>query len=530
MRTDYCIYLRKSRADLELESQGGGDTLVRHRRHLLDYAANHHLTVTKIYEEVVSGETIAARPQMQQLLLDVDQGLWAGVLVMEVERLARGDTIDQGIVAQSFKYSDTLIVTPTKTYDPNNEFDEEYFEFGLFMSRREYKTINRRLQRGRMASIKEGKFVGNKPPYGYRRVKIPHDKGFTLEPVPEQAQWVQKIFEWYTTPQDYPAGKPAHLLGCTAIANRLNDLGIPSATGSVWTSPVISAMLRNPVYIGMVRWGARAGKKKIENGVVVVTRPRDLESATVVPGLHPALISEDLFNQAQARLIHPSRPGPKEYALKNPLSGLIICSCCGHAMVRRPYQSGRQESLICAYNACHGTVASDLRDVESLLLQSISSWHENLKLQVQQQRPVDPTPHEAAIASIEKELRQLAAQESKAYDLVEQGIYSTDIFLQRTKTISERRAALNEQLDKARQDLQAVQDNASARSELIPKVQRVLDTYWQSDNAARNVMLKEILDKVVYTKTIGGRWAKTTDLRLELYPKLPTSSNTSGKR
>lgn len=43
----------------------------------------------------MSGETIAARPVMQQLLHEVEQNLWDGVLVMEVERLARGDTIDQ---------------------------------------------------------------------------------------------------------------------------------------------------------------------------------------------------------------------------------------------------------------------------------------------------------------------------------------------------------------------------------------------------------------------------------------------------
>ena len=36
---------------------------------------------------------------------------------------------------------------------------EEYFEFGLFMSRREYNTIKRRLQRGRLASVREGKYV-----------------------------------------------------------------------------------------------------------------------------------------------------------------------------------------------------------------------------------------------------------------------------------------------------------------------------------------------------------------------------------
>ena len=117
---------------------------------------------------------------------------------MEVERLARGDTIDQGIVAQTFKFSDTKIITPIKTYNPNNEFDEEYFEFGLFMSRREYKTINRRLQRGRMASVKDGKYVANKAPYGYNRIRIENDKGWTLEINKEEADVVRLIFELYT--------------------------------------------------------------------------------------------------------------------------------------------------------------------------------------------------------------------------------------------------------------------------------------------------------------------------------------------
>lgn len=77
-----------------------------------------------------------------------ERGQWDGVLVVEIERLARGDTEDQGAVAKAFQYSGTKIVTPLKTYDPGDEFDEEYFEFGLYMSRRELKTINRRLVRG----------------------------------------------------------------------------------------------------------------------------------------------------------------------------------------------------------------------------------------------------------------------------------------------------------------------------------------------------------------------------------------------
>ena len=125
----YCLYLRKSRADSEAEARGEGETFgYVTKKHLLDLCKkNLILNITAIYREIVSGETIAARPVMQQLLQEVEQGIWDGVLVMEVERLARGDTIDQGIVAQTFKFSDTKIITPIKTYNPNNEFDEEYF-------------------------------------------------------------------------------------------------------------------------------------------------------------------------------------------------------------------------------------------------------------------------------------------------------------------------------------------------------------------------------------------------------------------
>ena len=130
---EYAIYLRKSRADIEAEAKGEGETLARHEHILLELASKKGLSIGKIYKEIVSGETIESRPEMQKLLLDVRQGKWKGVLVVEVERLARGETMDQGIVSKAFKVSNTKIITPMKTYDPNDEFDEEYFEFGLFM-------------------------------------------------------------------------------------------------------------------------------------------------------------------------------------------------------------------------------------------------------------------------------------------------------------------------------------------------------------------------------------------------------------
>ena len=102
---------------MEAEAHGEGETLARHEKLLLELAKKRNYNVTQIYREVVSGETIAARPVMQHLLQEVEQGLWDGVIVVEVERLARGDTIDQGIMAQAFKYSRrAILLLPPRAY------------------------------------------------------------------------------------------------------------------------------------------------------------------------------------------------------------------------------------------------------------------------------------------------------------------------------------------------------------------------------------------------------------------------------
>ena len=98
----YCAYLRKSRRDEELEALGQGETLARHEAQLNALADRLGIRVTRWYREIVSGDTIAERPEIRQLLSDLNAGVWAGVLVMDVDRLARGDSIDQGVIMQTF--------------------------------------------------------------------------------------------------------------------------------------------------------------------------------------------------------------------------------------------------------------------------------------------------------------------------------------------------------------------------------------------------------------------------------------------
>lgn len=89
------IYLRKSREDAELENINEGETLARHKKTLMGVAERQGLNVTKIYEEIVSGDSIDERPEVQKLINELLQNRYQNIVVMEIQRLARGNTKDQ---------------------------------------------------------------------------------------------------------------------------------------------------------------------------------------------------------------------------------------------------------------------------------------------------------------------------------------------------------------------------------------------------------------------------------------------------
>lgn len=523
---EYCIYLRKSRADFEAESHGEGETLSRHRTALLALAKRQNLSVTKIYEEVVSGDTVAARPVMQQLLEDVSAGMWQGVLVMEVERLARGDTMDQGLVAQTFKYSDTLIVTPLKTYNPNDEFDEEYFEFGLFMSRREYKTINRRLQRGREASAREGKYIASIAPYGYKRKKLDNDKGYTLELVPEQAEVVRMIFDLYTNGMEID-GQPRRL-GIQALARRLNELGIKSYRNDYWQKETIRDMIRNPVYAGYIRWGYRKKQKRVVDGRTVQTRPINYnEDCILAKGLHEAIVSKELFDKANSILDSENLNPPVRLnaQIKNPLCGIVYCAKCGRKMTMRAGRENHPTYLVCHARSCD-MVSTPLHLVEERLLSILKQWLDYYKIRSAESGTSlgDPKPIETAIRQTEADIERLKKQRLKAHALVEQEVYTVEMFLERSKNINDEISEASARLKSLKNELSKLSERETMRSEFIPKIEHLLEAYDSLPNAeAKNKMLKEVLQKVIYSKEKAGvaNTGSVESFDLTAYPLLP---------
>ncbi len=208
---------------------------------------------------------------------------------MEIERLARGNTIDQGIIAQAFQLTNTLIITPSKTYDTRNEFDNEFLEFGLFMSRREYKAISRRIQTGRIQSCKEGNYVGSITPYGYDKEKLTGEKGYKLVENHE-APNVKLIFELFLDG-----------LGTSNLSYKINELNIKSRTDRPWTPAMVRNILINKVYIGILTWGRRANVKRLDNNFISKTRPVNDDCLENI-GKHNPIIDEITFYRAQELL------------------------------------------------------------------------------------------------------------------------------------------------------------------------------------------------------------------------------------
>ena len=495
----YCIYLRKSRSDSENPLWTEEEVLARHEHTLIELAANRGYNITKIFREVVSGETLAARPQMQQLLSEVESGLWDGVLVMEVERLARGNSIDQGIVSQAFKYSNTLIITPNKVYNPANEFDEEYFEFGLFMSRREYKTINRRLGAGRLASCKEGKYVGSIPPYGYKRVKLEGQKGYTLALDPDEAEVVKLIFRLYTQEDR---------LGTRLICNRLDTMGIKTRKGNVWNLATVRDILKNEVYIGKIVWNRAKTIKSTINGNIVISRPRQKEY-NVYDGLHPALIDIDTYNKAQYYLSQNPR-NPSKGKIINPFAGILVCGKCGKKMIRRPSHTA-PDYIICPNTYCDN-IGAPLEIVENKVISGIKKWLNSYSAKYLSTISTDSNKDSVKplIQNIDKKITTLNTQLTNTYDLLEQGLYTKDIFLQRQGTLTKEINKLQEERSAlfTEEDERIKQENA--KKFIIPKAQHLIDIYFELPSAEKkNKLLKELFSSIIYTKEKGGRWDKS---------------------
>ena len=288
----------------------------------------------------ISGRTFE-RAAFQRRLADVEAGRIDCVVVKDLSRLGR-NTIDTGFYLEKY-----FPLHGVRFISVNDDYDSETGEDSAnhmivplknLINEAAAADISRKVAAQLHQAMRDGEFVGGRPPYGYR--KDP-DNCHRLLVNEDTAPVVRGIFQW-----------AADGVALNEIVKRLNDAKVPTpgfylaqagiitsqrlmGSGS-WQTWTVSKILEDAVYTGdMVQ-----GKHRTVGRRQVSTDPADW---IVVRNTHEALVSRELFEQVQAvrrGAAAKYTATPKKPYTDNILRGRVFCGCCGKTLHRQRQQSG----------------------------------------------------------------------------------------------------------------------------------------------------------------------------------------------
>lgn len=496
---NYIMYLRKSRTDRGYAEESVELTLSRHRERLEELCRSLRIHCDTVLQEVSSADSITGRPEMIRLLQLVETGAYDAVVCIDMDRLSRGSGADQALVINTFKYSDTKIITPAKTYDFALEVDEQFAELSLFMAKQEYRQIKKRLYQGRIDSTMEGKWQSAKAPYGYETYKLKGQKGFSLRIVPEEAEVVKLVFRLYLSGED---------LGCGGVAQKLTALGYRSRDGYPWSLRSVHTVLSNPVYTGKVRFSRYKYCTLIEDGEIT-HKTRINKDPLIAPGLHEAIISEEDFEQARQLLASRRKTCRHiDQGLRNPLATVLRCGYCGGRYAIKNARKDGTQMVGCATKGCRGH-AVPVKVVEDRLLEALQAELDLLFSGAT--AGADGLNLEKTIESLHKKESALKTKLERQTDAYETGAYELEEFVRRSGKTKDELAAVQEEIAELSRQI-------SRRDEIAPRIKDLIETYKDLDSIEeKNHLLRSLLAKVEIRKdTIG----QDDDFELTVFPRI----------
>ncbi len=474
------IYLRKSRAEEHMSLE---ETLGRHLAALTAYAEKYGFLVEEadIYKEVVSGESLFARPEMLRLMEAVSAGQYEAVLCMDMQRLGRGGMYDQGFILDTFKGSETLIVTPDRIYDLTKELDEEAAEMQTFLSRSEYRMITKRLRRGTLQSVQNGAYMANAP-FGYKKVRV--NKLPTLEIVPEEAECVRQIFQLYADGN-----------GCTRIEQAINAMGFHGRRGSRFNRNTVRLILDNPVYIGKIRWDKTS---TVKSGIGPDRTKKVIYNTSdkirIIDGHHPPIIDQALWDAVQAR-----RKSRYFYVdnkhVASPLAGMVHCSKCGRLMNMQGKNKG-VPYLLCPTKGC--SAGAKFSFVEQAVLRQMQDMVKDLELEAARQSPPDVSRLQTALSKMQAHLEKLEERRNRLYGLLEDGTYTRAVFSERMQVLVQEETSLHDTISALESEIRVALSRNQEKQ--LAQLNTVLEQYQDAPLPGKKALLQSIIADIQYTK------------------------------
>jgi hypothetical protein len=499
------MYLRKSRQDDPNETVE--QVLAKHEAILQEWAKRelgYAIPEDCIYREVVSGESLDERVEIQKVMTRMEDPTVVGIIVVEPQRLSRGDLEDCGKLINDLRFTRTLVATPMMTYNMDNKMERRFFQDELMRGRDFLEYTKEILLRGRIAAVKRGCYIHRATPYGYDKVVI--GKDHTLTPN-KDADVVRLIFDLYVNEH----------MSYQAIADKLNQMGIPSQKGASWTKSSVRNVVANLHYDGKVFFYKTKSTTTIENGkrrMRCVEQP--MEERIIAPGKHPALVDHETFVRAQERLDN-NPPKKAVYGLKNPYCGILRCAKCGKVMQLQPYDRS-ENRLMCTsrpncfktakFSTVHEAIVTALEQSELPALEKKLAGGEGKSVAIQKK----------ILDRLESQMVEYKRQEETQYDLLETGKYTQELFDRRNAALRQKMDACQKQIYETRSTMPEEVNYEEKIIALKDAIRALKDP--KMEPIDKNRLLKAIVERIDYS-VVGDQTIRNfVDLRLAIFLRL----------
>ena len=513
-----------------------GYSLDAQRARMKAYADFNDYEIVGEYEDAgKSGKSIEGRLQFNQMMEDVKSGKdnVSYVLVFKLSRFGRNaaDVLSTLQVMQDFGVN---LICVEDGIDSSKDAGKLMISVLSAVAEIERENIRVQTMEGRIQKAREGKWNGGFAPYGYKLVNG------KLEINEEEAVAIRTIYDQYVNTD----------IGSNGISKYLENHGIRKIQRQNGKNPLFDAhlvrlILKNPVYCGKIAYGRRKTEKV--HGTRNEYRLVEQDYFLLVDGLHEAIISEEVWNAAQAKLIAQA----KKYEHVNKgkderthlLSGIVRCPVCGAGMYGNKSikykKDGTKYKDFFYYGCKHRSmqrghkcdykkqIREELLDdaVAEVIVKLVSNPQFAAMMQEKINMKVDTTAIDQEIANYEKQLRQDYSIKAKLMEEIDNLNPDDRHYIRRKADLDDRLYRMYDKIEELEEQLIAARaKKTSIEAEKITgdNIYKVLiyfdKLYFAMSDVERRQLIEALIAEIqIYEeRKPNGQWLKSIRFKLPI--------------
>ena len=530
-KTKVYIYTRVSTT-----MQIDGYSLDAQKARMKAYADFNDYQIVGEYEDAgKSGKSIEGRASFCRMMEDIKSGKdgVAYVLVFKLSRFGRNaaDVLSTLQVMQDFGVN---LICVEDGIDSSKDAGKLMISVLSAVAEIERENIRIQTMEGRIQKAREGRWNGGFAPYGYRLVDG------VLQINEDESPAIRTIFEQYVNMDTGANGLSKYL-----ETHGFQKLARQNGTSPLFSATLIRAILKNPVYCGKIAFGRRKLEKI--HGTRNEYHQVPQENYLLVDGLHEGIVSEELWNAAQVKLLAQSKRYEPVNRSKTEqahlLSALVKCPICGAGMYSNkctkrkkdgtPYKSfsyysckhrKMQRGQKCDFNKQIQEEVLDNAVVE-VIIKLVSNPKFAAMMQEKINSKVDTTAIEQEIAAAEKQLRQYYSIKSKIMEEIDTLDPDERHYIIRKSDLDERLYKMYDKIEEAENNLM----DARAKKQAIEadkitgdNIYKVLICFEKLYNVMNPIERKKLMEHLISEIQIyperqpNGQWLKSIKFRLPI--------------